>query len=205
MGRGWSRSIRSRITVCGASALALTGCGGGDPPRDPSIVPTPIGPAPRWQPGPLSGAVRAARPVAGMRCENGDAHDRFGAHVEVFARKRVLIVAAGIGIAPPHRRDGSYVRGGRCSYPLRTQEPTGVVEIAADGREYRLGDLFRLWGQPLTPGRIASFKGPVTAYVAGVRWHGDPRDIPLRRHAQIVVEVGGHVPPHRTYRFPPGL
>ena len=115
-----------------------------------------------------------------------------------------MIVAAGIGIAEPHRRDGAYVRGGRCSYPLRTREPTGVVEVE-HGPARTLGDLFELWGRPLSRRRIASFSGRVDAYVGGRRWRGDPRAIPLRRHAQIVLQVQGHVPPHAAYRFPPGL
>jgi hypothetical protein len=45
----------------------------------------------------------------------------------------------------------------------------------------------------------------VTAFVGGERRSGDPRRIPLRRHAQIVLQVGGYIPPHRSYRFPPGL
>jgi hypothetical protein len=58
-----------------------------------------------------------------------------------------------------------------------------------------LGRFFAIWGQPLR-GR---------AYVNGRPWRGDPRRIPLERHAQIVLEVGGYVRPHATYRFPPGL
>jgi hypothetical protein len=193
-----------------ALALALTaGCGGerqkqDEPlPPDPSRVAIPIGPAPRWQPPPTSDAVRAARPVDGMRCSKQEP-DRFGVHLELFAERRVLIVAQGIGLAPPLRRDGAYVRGGRCSYPIVTHEPTGVLEVAP-GRELRLGHLFELWGQPLSRRRIASFEGEVQAFVAGRPWRGDPRDIPLRRHAQIVLEVGGYIPPHPSYRFPPGL
>jgi hypothetical protein len=45
----------------------------------------------------------------------------------------------------------------------------------------------------------------VHAFVDGLPWTGDPRTIPLRRHAQIVLEVGGHVPPHVRYGFPKGL
>ena len=201
--------MRGRSLALAVALAGVAGCGGEDEPRppearDPSLVPTPIGPAPRWQPPSLSRAVRAARPVLGMRCARDSARPRFGAHVEVFAERRVLVVAPGIGVAPPRRRSGAYVRGGRCSYPLRTREPTGVVEVEP-GPERTLGDLFALWGQPLSRQRIASFRGRVVAYVGGVRWRGDPRAIPLRRHAQIVVEIGGHVPPHRTYRFPPGL
>jgi hypothetical protein len=138
-----------------------------------------------------------------MRCARGET-DRFGVHLELFAERRVLIVAAGIGVSPPHGRRGAYVTRGRCSYPIRTREPTGVLEVAP-GHGYVLGDLFALWGQPLGPRRLASFRGRVEAYVGGRAWPGDPRSIPLTRHAQIVLEVGGHVPPHARYHFPPGL
>ena len=138
-----------------------------------------------------------------MRCGRAEL-TRFGVHVELYARRRVMLVPAGIGIAPPQDRDGAYVRGGRCSYALRTREPTGVVEVE-EGAERTVGDLFALWGQKLTRRRIASFHGRVRAYVGGKPWRGDPRAIPLRRHVQIVLEVQGHVPPHAEYRFPPGL
>ncbi len=182
----------------------LAGCGGGDAqPSLPTSAPS-VGPDARWRPPSLSHAVAAARPVRGMRCERPGPR-RFGAHLELFAARRVVIVASGIGIAPPRVREGAYVRSGRCSYPLRTREPTGVIEVAGDGRTYTLGDLFALWGRPLGPDRLAGFRGPVEAYVGGRRRGGDPRTIPLTRHAQIVLEVGGHVPPHPRYRFPPGL
>jgi hypothetical protein len=42
----------------------------------------------------------------------------------------------------------------------------------------------------------------VRAYVAGRRWRGPLGAIPLRRHAQIVLELGRFVPPHGFFRFP---
>ena len=45
------------------------------------------------------------------------------------------------------------------------------------------------------------FSGRVRAYVGGEQWRGDVRAIPLRPHAQIVLEVGGYVPPHRFFLF----
>jgi hypothetical protein len=177
--------------------------GSGPPPRDPTAVPLRVGPDSRWRPPPLSSRARAARPIAGLPC-SGAVRPRFGVHVELFARRRVMIVAPGIGVAPPHGRQGAYVPRGRCSYPLRTREPTGVIEVER-GRTFTLGDLFAIWGQPLSARRLGAFRGPVVAYVAGMRRPGDPRAIPLRPHAQIVLETGGHVPPHRSYRFPTGL
>ncbi len=88
-------------------------------------------------------------------------------------------------------------------YPLRTREPTGVVEVAAR-RPVRLGDLFRVWGQPLSPHRLAGFRSAqrLLAFVNGRRFPGDPRSIPLRRHDEIVLEIGGYVAPHSSYLFP---
>ena len=78
-----------------------------------------------------------------------------------------------------------------------------MIAVAAPG--LTLGDLFDVWGQPLSHTRMAGFRGRVRAFVGGRRWNRGPRAIPLARHAQIVLEVGGYVPPHRTYLFPPGL
>ena len=68
-----------------------------------------------------------------------------------------------------------------------------------------LGQLFAVWGQPLGPNRMAGFRGRVRAYVDGKRWQQAPGAIPLRRHAQIVLETGAYIAPHARYRFPPGL
>jgi hypothetical protein len=200
-----------------ASAALMTACGDtGAGPREDSAraaVQTSTEPLPpqapsigigrRYRPPSLSRAVARGARVNGMRCTAADL-PRFGAHLELFHARKVVIVAPGIGVAPPRNRSGAYVDGGRCSYPLRTREPTGVIEVAHD-RRATLGDLFALWGQPLSRTRMAGFRGRVSAYVAGRRWRKDPRAIPLTRHAQVVLEVGGYIEPHRTYRFPAGL
>ena len=169
-------------------------------------IPTPIGKGPRFHPPAARAAVRAGRPIGGLAC--GAATTRVGVHVELFARGLVVIAPAGIGVARPFARRGAYVLPGACTYPIRTREPTGVLEVQP-GRGLRLGDLFRVWGQPLSATRLAGFRTstarPVRAYVSGRRWPGDVRAIPLRRHGQIVLELGKYIPPHRAYAFPPGL
>jgi hypothetical protein len=188
----------------------LAGCGSEriDPlvktPLDASRIP-PIGASPRHHPPSLAAAGRVGRPIRGLQCSQ-NAGPRYGIHLELFGAGQTIIVPAGIGIAPPRRVDGAYVRVGRCSYPLRTIEPTGVVQVRRDlGRVPTLGHLFDVWGQPLGSRVMAGWHGPVKAYVAGRRRHGDPRDIPLRRHAQVVLVVGPDVPVHVRYVFPPGL
>jgi len=150
----------------------------------PSVHPWPIGAGARYHP---TAPVRDGRPVAGMRC--GSAPARYAVHVELFARRQVVVVPAGIG------------RGPGCRYPLRTADPTGVVRAAGPAT---LGDLFRVWGAMLAPGRLLSFGGRVRAFVGGREVPGDPRRIALRPHGQIVLEVGGYVPPHPSYLFPKG-
>ena len=161
------------IVLAALAALA----GGGDP----SAVPVPIGPGPRYRP---TAIVRDGSPVGAFDC--APAGKTFRVHVELFAHRKVVIVPPGIGVA----RTG-------CVYPARTSTPTGIVEIAR-GAKLTLGDLFRIWGRRLGERTLLSFRSdaPVRAYVAGKRWAGPPAEIPLSPGAQIVVELGGYVPPH---------
>ena len=104
--------------------------------------------------------------------------------------------------------DGATVRSGRCSYPVRTRQPTGVLEVTT-GTRLTLGDLFAVWGRPLSRSRLVGYRARrgerIRAWVGGCPWTGSLGAIPLRRHAQIVLEGGGYVPPHATFRFPRGL
>lgn len=183
-----------RRLLAALAALAVFGCGAQNSERSlPKSAPS-VGPTKSHRPPSLGARAARARPIDGLRCTRARA-TRYGVHLELFAARRVVLIPPGIGIAPPRRREGAYVRGGRCSYPLRTSEPTGVIEVQAPPPTMTLGQFFAVWGQPLR-GR---------AYVNGRRWRDDPRSIPLTRHAQIVLEVRGYVRPHATYRFPPGL
>jgi hypothetical protein len=141
--------------------------------------PTPIGVGPKFHPP-------AATHAAGVRCR---ADRRFGVHLELFARNRVIIVPAGI----KHR----------C---MRTRWPVGIVEVR--GRQ-TLGGFFHVWGQPLSRTRLAGFRTtasrPVRAYVSGRRWDGSLGAIPLKRHANIVIQLGRYIPPKKVFLFPLGL
>ncbi len=128
------------------------------------------------------------------------------AHLEVFAAGHVVRVPAGIGFAPPLGRHGAYVRAGRCVYPIRTVEPTGLVLLAA-GPIRKLGQFFDLWGQPLSNHEVAGFRAPaeqgVSVFIDGTLWRGSPDSAPISPGAQITIEVGPYVPPHTRYTFPP--
>jgi hypothetical protein len=162
-----------------------------------SLVPTPIGVGPAYHP------PAGAHAAAGLRCSARPVA-RVGVHLEVFANRRVVLVPPGVGIAGPLVRSHSRVVAGACSFPLRTTEPTGTVEVER-GARLALGQFFAVWGQPLARGRLASFRGRVHAYVNGRPRGGAPRRIRLVSHANVVLEVGGYIPPHPRYLFPPGL
>jgi hypothetical protein len=202
---------RSRIVSAALGALLLAGCGAGrdgastaPPDASSSLRPIRAGTGPAFRLAPRGARAARAAAINGMRCVRRDG-ERVQAHLELFAAGRVVPIPPGIGVAPPLRRSGAYVDHGRCTYPARTTEPTGLLELRR-GAGLTLGQLFDVWGQPLSRTRMASFAAtparPVRAYVDGVRWTANPRAIPLRAHAVIVLEVGPYVPPHANYRFP---
>jgi hypothetical protein len=126
--------------------------------------------------------------------------------LELFAADRVVLVPAGIGVGRPWRTVGGRVRRARCYGPAVTLDPTGVV-LVRRGVRMSVGALFAQWGQPLQRRRLAGFRvrrGELRAYVDGRRARGDARRIVLARHAEIVLELGPFVAPHRSYLFASG-
>jgi hypothetical protein len=196
--------VRVHRTAAALVALGLcAACSDDGAPRTPrgidpraaiehGLVVTPIG------------AGAEFRPPAGLSaagCAPGALPGRFRAHVEVFGRKRAVVIPAGIGVGADARREYGRVVGAGCRADARTLDPSGVVHF--DREDLRLGDLFAIWGQPLDGGRVLSFRGDVSAFVGGRRVSGDPAEIALRDGAQIVLESGGYIPPHPAFRFPP--
>jgi hypothetical protein len=170
---------------------------------DPSIHPWPIGPGPRYRPPAARPAVLAGRPIEGLRCAAPD--KSFAVHVEVFANRRAIVIPAGIGVARPLTHRLGNVAPGGCVYPARTETPTGVFKISR-GAALRVGDLFTIWGQQLGPKRLLSFKSKldVRGYLNGKRYTGAVGALRLRPHAEIVIELGAYLAPHRSFLFPKG-
>jgi hypothetical protein len=66
-----------------------------------------------------------------------------------------------------------------------------VIHIESPSEKtYTLGNFFNIWQQPLSATQVASAGGPVTAYVNGKLFTGDPATIPLPAHAAIQLDVG---------------
>jgi hypothetical protein len=170
-------------------------------PHTSTPVPTPIGVGPGFRPPAAGADVLGGLRLGGLRCSAVDPTLR--AHIELFVHGRALLLPAGIGVAAPLRRSGASVRPRGCRYPLSTVDPTGVIH-ATPGRVYTLGDVFRIWHQPLGMHRLLSFHSAraVRVYVNGARRCSPLRTTPLRGGDEIVVELGRYVPPHAFYLFP---
>src|SRR5690348_4331915 len=122
--RAEERAIYPLFVLGGAVVVALLGALGGGAP-----IPTPIGVGPQFRIPAAPQRVLQGAPVGRFRCAASPAA-RVQAHVELFANRRVLLLPAGVGMAPPLKRVGAYVVRSRCSYGVRTRAPTGVVEAA---------------------------------------------------------------------------
>ena len=72
-------------------------------------------------------------------------------------------------------------------------------------RVYTLGEFFDEWGQPLGPRQIGPAVGVVTAIYNGKIYRGNPRDIPLNKHAQLQLEVGKPLVAPESITWPAGL
>lgn len=187
-------------------SVAVAGCGAGTTRTSTDGIPPrlaaearPIGRSPRFHPPPGHSIVGRCTPQLGPRD---------GVHVEVFAANRVLLLPAGISARRPFAYSSGRIVHARCYGALVTLDPTGLV-LVRRGLRLSVGDLFRAWGQRLSRRYVASFaapsRGSVAVYVDARRWSGSPASVPLERHAEIVLEVGPHVPPHASYSFPPGF
>jgi hypothetical protein len=198
------RLRRASLLVLLIAAALPAGCGSSRHSPDIAGIPAqllrqarPIGSGPRFHPPASGPVIGACRPQLGARIE---------VHVEVFAASRVVIVPAGIGTRPPRTVSAGRITRARCYGDLVTLDPTGVV-LVRSGARLAVSAIFRSWGQPLSASRLVSFTAAagdrVSAFVDGRRWTGSPQAVPLTPHAEIVLEVGPHVPPHASFTFPP--
>ncbi|HEV3230757.1 MAG TPA: hypothetical protein VG245_00740 [Candidatus Dormibacteraeota bacterium] len=141
--------------------------------------------------------------VDGIQCQS---HEQVAYHVHahlfIILDGKFQTVSALIGI--PLDPTGQP----RCFYWLHTHDQSGIIHIESpDQRLYTLGQFFDVWGQPLSRNGVATYpvpNGDLTAYVDGQPYTGDPREIVLKAHTQVVLELGATSPPPE-FVFPAGL
>ncbi len=132
----------------------------------------------------------AGEPVDGIRCEAMEgAVFHIHQHVTILDRGKPVTIPDDVGRPLL----------GNCFYWIHTHTPDGLIHVESPAfRTFTLGNLFDIWGEPLTATRVgpARFvKGALHVYVDGTRYTGNPRNIELTQHADITLEAG---PPYRT-------
>jgi hypothetical protein len=167
----------------------------------------PIPAAPRL--APAFSVPRRTKTVDGIKCQSNERlRMHVHTHLTLFVDGRQRSLPAGIGIWPP--LPAKEVAAGQffvtpryCFSWLSTHFADGIVHTEAPVlRTFVLGELFDVWGQPLSRTRLGPNHGPVTAIVNGKVWTGDPRKIPLVSHTQIQLEVGRPLVAPQTVDWP---
>jgi hypothetical protein len=171
----------------------------------PEGVPIPSGP-PLASPSPQTDGQR----VDGIGCDTSEqVLFHIHAHLTIMVSGSPRQVPAAIGIPDPHAQNtpqGPFIGSGKCFYWLHTHAADGIIHTESPiHRTYTLGNFFDEWGQPLGPGQAGPAHGHVTAIYNGKVYHGNPRDIPLTKHAQIQLEVGTPLVTPESITWPGGL
>ena len=101
-------------------------------------------------------------------------------HLDIFLNGKHISVPALIGI-----NDNTYIT------ELHTHDASGVIHIeAAANKHYTLGSFFAEWGVYLDSRCVGAYCNGYTWYVNGKRRTGDPADLVLAPHQQIVIAIG---------------
>lgn len=104
-------------------------------------------------------------------------------HLDVFIDGKKMPVPANIGID-----DGAFIT------ELHTHDGSGIVHVeAGKALPYTLGQFFGVWGVRLSKTCVGGYCSPaqqVHFYLNGKPYTGDPNDLVLKNHEEIVIAVG---------------
>lgn len=137
------------------------------------------------------------QPIDGIACNTSEQlayHHHV--HLVMFVNGQPRPLPLAVGMVPPaqieHSSAGDFAAGSQvCLYWLHVHAQDGVVHIESPAvRTYILQQVFDIWHQPLSSTRLGPYTGTVTATVDGTPWTGDPAQIPLNQHSQIVLNLG---------------
>ncbi len=133
----------------------------------------------------------------------------------MFAKGVARLIPYGIGIAPPrtgtNTPNGYFVTSGSCFTWLHTHANDGIIHNESPSpKSYTLGHFFYNWrptalARPCRPRATRPRRQRVTALFNGHVYNGNPRQIPLFRHAQIQLDIGKPLIAPETITFPDGL
>jgi hypothetical protein len=191
--------------------LLLAGCGGGGTKTRPAKpAPAPAKDAAPW-PAPADPMTLTKK--AGLTPETHEfVFLHVHAHLDVFVNGAPVVVPGGIGINiddPSVKRfkaqDGSMGYGGinppcaaPCISPLHTHFVDGVLHTEAKKNQFNtLGEFFTEWAVRLDAKCVGGYckpVAPITIYVDGDAYTGDPRKITLEDKREIAIVIGSPPP-----------
>lgn len=210
-----ARRHRTRWWVIAAAVVVLAGAGTGAGLALTGGSSKPVGPesVPIQNVPDLASAnsTVGGRPVDGITCrptmlqtEKYHVH----VHLDIFVNGVQMRVPAGAGIVAPRIYEpapgGVFVDNSTssCLYWLHVHANDGIIHIEAPyAGNFTLGQFFDIWGQPLGPDQVGPARGPVTAFVDGRRFAGNPRNIALRSQSVLQLDVGTPVVPFKPMTF----
>jgi hypothetical protein len=105
--------------------------------------------------------------------------------LQIFVHGKPVTVPASIGI----NQTAGFLTS------LHTHDDSGIIHVESPTVEdFTLGQFFDVWGVRLSPtcigGLCNSGDNQLRGYVDGKPWTGNPRDIPLKQHEDIVLTYG---------------
>jgi hypothetical protein len=210
MGAGVAAAIAAIVVV-----VVLVSSGGSD---DSKTATTTTGDQTEGQAASLSGAQTGPPPwnagngpeleqrltalgLAALPAEGTVVH--IHQHLDVFVDGKRVTVPASIGIDAAQQFIAA----------LHTHDPSGVMHVESpEPKTFTLGQFFGVWGVPLSATQLGGLKAgagkQLHAWVNGKPVKGDPGDINLASHQEIVIAYGTPAqmpkPVPSTYGFPSG-
>ena len=118
-------------------------------------------------------------------------------HLDLYVGGRHVTVPAAIGIDFQQQ----FIT------EVHTHDTSGVIHVESPTvRPFTLGQFFGEWGVKLTPNCLGTYCGSLKWWVDGKRMVGNPAQLILKPHQEIVIATGkapATVP--SSYKFPAGL
>ena len=140
------------------------------------------------------------KPVDGVNClVNGNYHKH--ALISIYNNGKRLGFPDGIGRV----HAGCYH-----AYEMHVHDVTGIIHMEADvPKQFMLGQWFSLWKQALSRDGAAGLPGPVRFYIiengAISRYDGDPYQIVLLPHREVLIVTGSAMSVAPRYQWPAGV
>jgi hypothetical protein len=188
--------------------LAASGCGGGGDSSPPAAGPPPV-PAPPplptiaaavnlddnhqvgnlfWPDGDTASGGHGS-PVDGIPCGAAIETFHIHAHLSIFVNGDAKAFPGQVGIPQLSPTTD-------CHYYVHTHDHSGKIHMEAPApASFTLGNLFAIWGMPLTSTNVAGMTDqPVYVYIYDAatitQFTGDPTTIPMTSHRHIAIVLG---------------